>query len=153
ADLLLLLEREEERDREPDPFISGPSRRGQRERRHESLDPGRACGGKVKSIGQVAAEHDRRAPQGTAEDWDNVGLLVGDSDARTGGAAISIDMSPQALDAAIRAKHRLIITHHPCIFPKGRGPSRILASHGGMESLIHRAIEHGVSIYSTHTNF
>ena len=62
-----------------------------------------------------------RAPSSTAEAWDNPGLLVGDPETQTSGAIVSVDLTEEAIAAAVRKRYRLIVNHHPCIFA-GSGP-------------------------------
>lgn len=106
----------------------------------------------MRTVGEIARELDALAPPSTAESWDNVGLLAGDPAWETAGAVVAIDLTEAAIDAAERLGYRLIINHHPCIFPKGRGLDRVTPS-GGMRSLIFRALERRIAVYSTHTNF
>ncbi len=106
----------------------------------------------MKSIGEVTRALDRLAPPSTAEDWDNVGLLVGDPEWKTAGAIVSIDLTEDAIELARKRGYSLIINHHPCIFPKSRGLARVTPS-GGMRSLVFRALEQKIAVYSTHTNF
>lgn len=99
-------------------------------------------------VSEILKRMSLAAPEQTAEEWDNVGLLIGDPQAEVPAAIVSIDLDSAALDAADRAQAKLIINHHPCIFPKGRGASQILA-----DSHVHRAIRSGISVIAAHTNF
>src|SRR4051812_22679205 len=101
-----------------------------------------------KSIADVIRALDQRAPLGTAEEWDQVGLLVGDATQETTGAVLAIDLSFEAVELAIQKKYSLIINHHPCIFPKSRGLSRVLAG-----TPIYEAIRNGIAVAAYHTNF
>ena len=105
------------------------------------------------SLPSILADLERRTPAGTAEKWDNVGLLVGDakSSAKLGGAVVSIDLTAEAIAAAKRLGYRLIVNHHPCIFPRSRGIPRVTAE--GSTALIYEAARAGISVFSTHTNF
>jgi dinuclear metal center YbgI/SA1388 family protein len=99
-------------------------------------------------VGDIARLLNELAPESTAESWDNVGLLAGDSTWTTSGAVVSIDLTAQAIAAAKRSGARLIVNHHPCIFPKSRGLSRFTPS-----SLVFQAAQEGIAVYSSHTNF
>ena len=44
--------------------------------------------------------------------------------------------------------YRLIVTHHPCIFPKNRGLARVTP-----DSLVFEALLHGIAVVACHTNF
>jgi len=99
---------------------------------------------------------EERAPSSTAEDWDNVGLLAGDPSWKTEGAVLCVDLTAEAIRVAREKKFRLIINHHPCIFPggRGRGLSRIVSEGGeGLSSLVFDAIRGGIAIAAYHTNF
>jgi len=89
-----------------------------------------------------------KAPTSTSEDWDNTGLLVGDPEWETETAVVSVDLTHEVLDRAIELGSRLIVNHHPCIFPKQKGLSKVVAG-----SPIFRAIREGVAVVAAHTNF
>jgi dinuclear metal center YbgI/SA1388 family protein len=103
-------------------------------------------------ISRILEVLESRAPAQTAESWDNVGLLVGDPAWKTAGAVISIDLTQEAIRAARSQGWKLIITHHPCIFPKSKGLSRVTASPGS-GSLVLEAARYGIGVIASHTNF
>ena len=103
-------------------------------------------------IKEVLKNLEDRAPSGTAEDWDNVGLLVGDSRLKSAGAVISIDLTEQTLETAVRKGYKLIVNHHPCIFPKSRGLSK-LTENSHSSKLVYQAVREGISVIACHTNF
>lgn len=110
--------------------------------------------GVSRPVSDFLAFLNQRAPLGSAEEWDNVGLLVGDSRWKTAGAVVSIDLTEEALQAAIRKGYRLIVNHHPCIFPRSRGLSRVICGEGlGMSDLVARALQSRIAVVSCHTNF
>jgi dinuclear metal center YbgI/SA1388 family protein len=104
-------------------------------------------------VRDVVSSLEARAPSSTAEGWDNVGLLVGDPEARVDGAVVSIDLTEEALELALRKKLKLVVNHHPCIFPRSKGLSRLRADGEGTQSLVYRAAREGIAVFSTHTNF
>jgi len=79
--------------------------------------------------------------------------LVGDPSWKTSGVVVAIDLTDEAIELAIKRGARLIVNHHPCIFPRGRGPSRVTADAGGAAALVHRAIRAGIAVAAFHTNF
>ncbi|MFN7021187.1 MAG: Nif3-like dinuclear metal center hexameric protein [Phycisphaerales bacterium] len=94
---------------------------------------------------------ERIAPSRLAEDWDNVGLLIGDpSDELSGPVLLTIDLTEAVLDEAERMGCRAIIAYHPPIFhPLKRlvgGPSSPLS-----QRVNHRAARAGLAVYSPHT--
>lgn len=113
--------------------------------------------GKISQISQIVEHLEGKAPLSTAESWDNVGLLIGDPQEVTPGVILSIDLSPEAVDQALKKGYRLIINHHPCIFPKGKGLNRFVKSSDRtserLTDLMFRCVREGISVYATHTNF
>ena len=116
------------------------------------LSHGMKKSGKAKAVGlsvrEISDEIAWLAPESTAESWDNVGLLVGDPAWRTSGVVISIDLTAEAIEAARRKGYRLIVNHHPCIFPKGKGLARVTPP-----SLVFEALASGIAVIACHTNF
>ena len=55
-------------------------------------------------------------PQKFAEDWDNVGLLVGDDQKEISHVFLALDLTEPVLDEAVAAGADMILTHHPMIF-------------------------------------
>ena len=106
-----------------------------------------------KKVSEILASIEARCPSGTSESWDNAGLLCGDPSWETSGAVVSVDLTPEALAKARELGYRLIVNHHPCIFPRGKGPSRLTPSDGGTAALIFEAIRDGIAVAAFHTSF
>lgn len=100
---------------------------------------------KVKDVLEYIEE---LAPVALAESWDNVGLLIGDSEKQVKRVFVALDVCEATLEEALDAKADLIVTHHPFIFS---GMKRILQS-DGKGSQVMRLISNGVSLISEHTN-
>lgn len=83
-----------------------------------------------------------------AEEWDNVGLIAGDSKAEVTGVAFCLDVTHDVLDEAIEAGCNVVVTHHPLIF---RAIKRLNAAElqGGM---VAKAFRQGLSLIALHTN-
>lgn len=108
----------------------------------------------ARPVSEILQALDAHAPAGTAEEWDNVGLLVGDPRWKTQGAVIAIDLTAEALETARQKGWRLILNHHPCLFPKGRGPHRLVPGQGrATTDLVFEAIRSGIAVAALHTNF
>ena len=56
------------------------------------------------------------APLGYAESFDNVGLLVGDSNANLTGILVCHDALETVIDEAIAQKCNLVVCFHPILF-------------------------------------
>ena len=105
-----------------------------------------------RQVSDVIRILESHAPSSTSESWDNAGLLVGDPSWETEEVVVCIDLTKEAIAAARKAGYRLIVNHHPCIFPKSRGLSTIKAGRG-KESLVFEAIRHGIAVAAYHTGF
>lgn len=84
-------------------------------------------------------------PVDTACDFDNVGILVGDEQAKIQKALISLDCSLGTVAKAKEKGCNLIITHHPVIF----NPLKNVLS----GSVVYELIKNNISVISMHTNF
>lgn len=84
------------------------------------------------------------APKELAEDFDNVGLLVGDENAEVKGIMVSLDCFDEVIDRAEDLGANLIVTHHPIIFS---GLKSVTS-----DSLVYKLISKGISVISMHTN-
>src|SRR5210317_2267672 len=87
------------------------------------------------------------APLAYAEDFDNVGLLVGDKNIEVTGVLVTLDTLETIVDEAIEENCNLIVSFHPIIF-KGL---KKLNGKSYVERVVIKAIKHGISIYSMHT--
>jgi dinuclear metal center YbgI/SA1388 family protein len=87
-------------------------------------------------------------PPALAEDWDNVGLQVGDPTAEISRVLIALDAEEAALEQAEQQQAQLIITHHPLIFR----PLRRLSTGDPGGQILFRAIRQQIAIASAHTN-
>ena len=88
--------------------------------------------------------------------YDNSGVLV-DTGKSVDGILFSLDFSLGAIAAAIKAKRRLIVTHHPAIYGKIGNLVGGESSHGvrdvlGTGGKLIQAIENGISVLSMHLN-
>ncbi len=67
-------------------------------------------------IRDVLSWLDALAPFESAEDFDNVGLLMGDENAAVRGVTFGMDVTEALVDEALSHGDDLIVTHHPFIF-------------------------------------
>ncbi len=59
---------------------------------------------------------ERIAPQDLAQDYDNVGLLIGDSKRRVNKIIVGLEVTNSLIDEAINKACDMIVVHHPLIF-------------------------------------
>ena len=87
---------------------------------------------------------DSKFPFDNACGFDNVGLLVGDSQSTVTKVLVTLDCDVFAVDKAINEKAELIITHHPIIF---EGLKSITEN-----DIVFKLIKNNISVISVHTN-
>jgi dinuclear metal center YbgI/SA1388 family protein len=88
------------------------------------------------------------APIRFAEEWDNVGLQVGQKNWPVRTIWIALDPGPDVVNDACKNGVDLLITHHPLIFH----PLRSINLNTSVGSIIQKAIRHQMAIFSAHTN-
>ena len=98
----------------------------------------------VKDITDILEE---LAPLNHAEDFDNVGLLVGQPEQIVKGILVTLDTLENVVEEAIQKKCNLIVSFHPIIF---KGLKKINGSNY-VERVVLKAITNNIAIYSMHT--
>ncbi|MBA3986146.1 MAG: Nif3-like dinuclear metal center hexameric protein, partial [Flavobacteriales bacterium] len=90
---------------------------------------------------------DELAPLNYAEDFDNVGLLVGDKSNKVSGILVTLDTLEEVIDEAIDKKCNLIVSFHPILFS---GIKRLNGSNY-VERVLIKAIKNEIAIFAIHT--
>ena len=105
---------------------------------------------KVKNtrLADVIGLLNRLCPPDLAEDWDNVGLQVGDPQAKIDTILVCLDAEEIALKEAQRHNAQLIISHHPLIFK----PLKRLSPTDSTGQILFTAIRNDIAVVSAHTN-
>jgi len=98
----------------------------------------------VKDITRILEEF---APLPYAEDFDNVGLLVGNATNEVSGILVTLDTLENVVDEAIAKNCNLIVSFHPIIF----GGLKKITGKNYVERIVIKAIKNDISIYSNHT--
>lgn len=84
-----------------------------------------------------------------AEDFDNVGLLCGNSENEVSGILICHDALESVVDEAVKKGTNLIITFHPIIF----SGLKSITGKNYVERAVMKALENKIAIYAVHTAF
>jgi dinuclear metal center YbgI/SA1388 family protein len=87
------------------------------------------------------------APLDYAEDFDNVGLLIGNYSDSVTGVLVTLDTLEKTVEEAITKKCNLIVSFHPIIF----GGIKKLNGNSYVERVVLKAIQNDIAIYATHT--
>lgn len=100
---------------------------------------------KVKDIIKIMEDF---APKILKEDFDNIGLMVGDKEKKVERILLALDCTLDVIEEAKEKNIDLIITHHPLIFKK---PNSI-TTETILGKKVTELIKNDISLYSSHTN-
>lgn len=98
---------------------------------------------KVRDIADVI---DKIVPLKLAQDWDNVGLLIGNPEQSVRNILLTIDITAGVLAEAKKLKADLIISYHPVIWDALK---KITTD--GPTNVVYDLIRSGISVFSVHT--
>jgi putative NIF3 family GTP cyclohydrolase 1 type 2 len=101
------------------------------------------------TVADIAEFLNEFAPPVLAEEWDNVGLLVGRAQAPVERVMTCLTITPASAREAIEGRAQLIVTHHPLPFR----PLKRLTDEAPEGSLLLDLIGAGVAVFSPHTAF
>lgn len=99
-------------------------------------------------IEEITGFLERKYPKKNAEDWDNVGMLLGDSKAEIEKILLVLDCDLEAIERAKEIGANLIIAHHPMIF----SPIKNIDYSTVMGKKIKEMIKNDINLYVLHTN-
>ncbi|WP_366924182.1 Nif3-like dinuclear metal center hexameric protein [Metallumcola ferriviriculae] len=88
------------------------------------------------------------APPARAEQWDNIGLQLGEPDALVKSVLVSLDIESQVVEEAVAEGVDMIIAHHPFFFK----PISHLRTDQPWGSMVKKLLKHDVMVYIAHTN-
>ncbi len=101
----------------------------------------------MSTIKDIIAVLEQMAPLAYAEDFDNVGLLVGDTNNEATGVLVCHDALETVIDEAISNKCNLVVCFHPILFS---GIKKITGKNY-VERAVIKAIKNDIAIYAVHT--
>ncbi|CUO98095.1 Nif3-like dinuclear metal center hexameric protein [Clostridium disporicum] len=102
----------------------------------------------MKKVKEIIEVMETLAPTFLKEDFDNVGLMVGDREKEVKKVLLALDCTLKVVEEAKENNVDLIITHHPLIF---RRPNNITTDTIQGRKII-ELIKNDISLYSSHTN-
>jgi dinuclear metal center YbgI/SA1388 family protein len=88
-------------------------------------------------------------PPALAEEWDNVGLQIGDPRWRVKKIWVALDPSADVVQAAAERGVDLLITHHPLLFK----PLKRIDLQTSQGAILQTALANRLAIYAAHTNY
>jgi dinuclear metal center YbgI/SA1388 family protein len=98
-------------------------------------------------VAQLLATIDRLAPFVLAEEWDNVGLIVGRHNRPVRRVLVALELREDVLQEAHERTCDTVVVHHPPIFP-----SVTALTDDGVSELVLSAAEQRVTVVAAHTN-
>ncbi|GAB6164066.1 Nif3-like dinuclear metal center hexameric protein [Thermostilla marina] len=103
----------------------------------------------MTTIRSIADFLEKFAPLSLAEDWDNVGLLVGDPDATVAKVMTCLTITADVVAEAVAENVDLIVSHHPLPFR----PLKRVTTETMPGRLVWELAKGGIAVYSPHTAF
>lgn len=100
---------------------------------------------KVKDFMKLVESH---APISYKEDYDNVGLMVGDGEDIITGILFSMDTTNAVIEEAKEKGVNLIVSHHPLLFMKPKS----ITNETAQGKKIIKLIRNNINLYAAHTN-
>ncbi len=88
------------------------------------------------------------APQEYAENWDSVGLQLGNGDAAIDKIMVALEVTAAVAAEAEEKSVDLLVVHHPLIFK----PLKTITEHDPLGQIIRRLIRADIHVYVAHTN-
>jgi len=99
-------------------------------------------------VAQLVALIDRLAPASLAEDWDNVGLIVGRHNRAVRRVLVALELRDEVLHEARERSCDAVVVHHPPIFPA----TDAVTDGTPAQELVLTAAEERIAVIAAHTN-
>lgn len=100
------------------------------------------------TVAEIVKIMNRFAPPQLAEEWDNVGLQIGDLRWPVRSIWTALDPTLEVIKTACKQEVDLLITHHPLFFR----PIKSIDFSSPHGAIIKTASQHQLAIFSAHTN-
>lgn len=103
----------------------------------------------MHTVGDIVDSLESFAPKALAEEWDNVGLLVGDAGWPASRVMACLTVTPATVQEALQREASLIVSHHPLPFQ----PLKSITPDTTPGRLLLELIGAKIAVYSAHTAF
>ena len=97
---------------------------------------------------EIAKLLEKEFPPAIAEEWDNVGILIGREEKEVKKALLTLDVTDSVVDEAIECGADMIIAHHPMLF----APIKRISDKTPEGRRIIRLIQNDITVFAAHTN-
>lgn len=100
------------------------------------------------SCQKVISLIEKYAPKYMAEEWDNIGLQIGNPAMKVDRVFLALDLNMEVLNEAIDKKAQMIVVHHTPFFK----PLKNIRTDLPQGRIIEKLIQHKIALYTAHTN-
>lgn len=100
------------------------------------------------TVNDVCRQLEVLAPRSLAEEWDNVGLMIGKGEWEVGKIMLALDLTSEVAVQALTCGVDMIVTHHPFFF----SPMRSFCADDDKIAIAYEMIKNRKAVYSAHTN-
>ncbi len=97
---------------------------------------------------EIASIIEKAFPLCDAEEWDNVGLLLGRQNKEVKKVLLTLDVTPFVAEEAIKNGADMIVSHHPILF----SPANRVTDETAEGAMLLKLIKNDISVYAAHTN-
>ncbi len=99
-------------------------------------------------LGSIIESFESLWPIENTEEWDVVGLVVGDREQPISKVLLTVDVTAEVIEHAIAINADLILAHHPLLLK----PVNSIAQDTSKGSVLSKLLKSGIALYSAHTN-
>lgn len=97
---------------------------------------------------EIVKEIHKLAPAEYAEEWDNVGLIMGDGNSNINKVLVCLETTGKIIEEAIAGKCEMIVAHHPFIYK----PLKNILANDVRGRMVYELIRNNISLFCAHTN-
>ena len=90
-------------------------------------------------------------PRADAEEWDRMGILVGDAGATVKGVAVALDVTQDAIAACVKLGANVLLTHHPAFLDPPETIAPQMTRAGTVGAAVWSAVSNGIALMNFHT--
>jgi len=97
-------------------------------------------------VSEIAKKIQDIVPLQLAQEWDNVGLLIGDTEQQVGKILMTVDITAEVFEEAARYQADMILSYHPIIW---EGLKKI--TNRQPKAVVYDIVRSGIAVFSVHT--